>query len=141
MSATGTVLQDLLQALRSTGAFALVSLAGAGPSTVVPRAVLAFDGEEVFPSDDGAANRWVRLRARLTVHVRCDDPGKALLRAADLCEQAAEALLADPRRAGHCRDLPVGRATEIGRSEMSFTTQRPEAEMAFAVRCHYEIAE
>jgi hypothetical protein len=141
MPSAADVLQDLLQTLRGTGLFALVSLGDAGTASVVPRASVWYDGQEVFPSDDDVANRWVRLRARVTVHTRSENASEAILRAADLSEAAGEAILSDPYRGKRCLDLPIGRATEVGRSEMSFASKRPEAEMSFTVRCHFEAAE
>jgi len=141
MSSTADVLQDLLQTLRAGGAFALVSLGEAGSATAAPRATLAYEGEEAFPSDDGAASRWIRLRARVIVHTRSENAAQALLRASDLCQAAGQAILSDPYRGQRCRDLPIGRATEIGRSEMSSGAFRPEVEMSFAVRCHFEVPE
>jgi hypothetical protein len=51
------------------------------------------------------------------------------------------ALLEDPFRGERCQDLPIGRATELGRSELVRGLKRPEVEMAFVVRCHFEDGE
>ena len=56
-------------------------------------------------------------------------------------EDAMATLLEDPFRGERCQDLPIGQATELGRSELVRGLKRPEVEMTFVVRCHFEDGE
>jgi hypothetical protein len=135
------ILQDLASVLRDSDLFALVTLGPAGSASEVPRAAVILEGQDFFQADDSASSLWVRLRVRIAIHLRGDDPAEGIARAGQLCASAVEAILADPYRAGRCRDLPIGRATEIGRTELTPGLKRPEAEVNLAVRCHFEIEE
>jgi len=75
------------------------------------------------------------------VRTRCDELLPGVRHSAALCDVASAALLADPYRGGRCRNLPVGRATEVGRWQLSRTVKRPNVEMSFDVRCHFELTE
>ncbi len=135
------ILEDIAKALRVSGLFKDVRLGQGSSATVVPRAHLAYDGHDVFLSDDGPGSLWVRLRARVTVHTRSGDQDDGSRRAVDLCAAAAGTLLQDPHRQQRCRDLPIGLATEIGRTELTPGIRRPEVEAVFDVRCHFETEE
>jgi hypothetical protein len=133
----GEILQDLVAALRVCGHFAVVTL-GDSADTAAPRAAVHHEGQDFFPADDRPSGRYVRLSCRVVLHTRCADAGEQARRELDLAALAAEAILADPYRGGRCADLPIGKATEVGRVEPSGAARRPEVETAFAVRCHYE---
>ncbi|MHC4981546.1 MAG: hypothetical protein ACYTF6_00045 [Planctomycetota bacterium] len=132
------ILQDIVSTLVDSGLFAEVSLGNSEGSTAVPRAHVTYEGHEVFFSDDNAGNLWVRLRARVLIRTRSDNLATRLARTADLGTSAGDALMADPYRGQRCRDLPIGGATELGRSELTHGIRRPQVEMALAVRCHFE---
>lgn len=138
MGATTEILQDLLQALRRSGPFATVSLGGEDGQAAVPRASVEPVGQDVFGPDDSPDGRWVRLRARVVIRTRSQGPAEAVARIGDLCEAAVAAVLADPHRGGRCRDLPIGRATEVDRVEVRTPLRLPDVEGSFLVRCHLE---
>jgi hypothetical protein len=133
------ILQDIASSLQAAGHFALVTLGSAGPAGEVPRAAVLLEGQDYFQADDRSSALWGRLRARVAVHVRCDNEADALARAGQLSADCVQTLLADPYRGGRCKDLPIGRATEVGRVELTPGLRRPEAEVSLAVRCHFEI--
>jgi len=135
------ILDDLVDALRATGEFSSVTLGESGSATDVPRCSVIYEGTESFLPDDSPAARWVRLRAIVSIHARSIDSARGLRRADELSEQAMNSLLVDPFRGGRCRDLPIGRATEIGRCRLSRRPKRPEVEMTFDIRCHFETQE
>lgn len=135
------ILDDILQALRACGAFVTVVVGGSLSDCDVPRACLLYDGCEPLASDDDASARWGRLRLTVVVRTRSLDVIAGVRRADSLCHAAADALLADPYRGGRCEDLPAGRATEVGRWQLSRTVKRPEIEMSFDVRCHFQEAQ
>lgn len=139
MTVANQILQDLVSVLRACGHFATVTLGTVG-DTAAPRAAVHYEGQDFFSADDRPAARYVRLRCRVTIHTRCSHAGEQAARELDLSAAACEALLVDPYRGNLCRDLPIGKATEIGRIE-SAPTNRPEVETSFAVRCHFEIPE
>lgn len=136
-SAASAILEDLVTALRSTGAFAAVALGENESNTAVPRANVLYEGYEEFPPDDTTSGRWTRLRARVQVRTRSSDGSEAILRVNSLCASVSAALLNDPYRGGRCRDLPIGQATELGRADLTNRLKRPEQEMTFDIRCHY----
>ena len=138
MTAASEIIRDLVSALRASGHFAVVTLGGSA-DTAAPRAAVHYEGQDFFPADDHPANRYARLRCRVTLHTRSSQAAEQTHRELDLSAAAAEALLADPYRGGRCCDLPIGKATEIGRAEPG-TASRPEVETSFPVRCHFEIA-
>ncbi len=140
MSVAGEILQDLVLALRACGQFAVVTLGDSG-DTAAPRAAVQYEGQDVFPADDRPTGRYVRLRCRVVIHTRCSHAAEQAQRELDLAAVAAEALLADPYRGGRCTDLPIGKATEVGRVEPSGPARRPEGEIPFTVCCHYELTE
>jgi len=135
------ILNDIVSTLRATGQFDQVALGKSDTASVVPRVCVTHEGEESFRPDDASSSQWGRLQARITVHTRSDDTHEATLRAVDLSNAAAQALLVDPYRDQRCQDLPIGMATEIGRCELSKIVRRPEVEATFYVRCHFESEE
>ena len=70
-----------------------------------------------------------------------DAAAEGVCRAIELSALASEAVLDDPYRGQRCCDLPIGRATEIGHSELVSGLKRPEVEITVAVRCHFEVQE
>jgi len=140
-SEAARILENIVEALRSAGVFASVALGEQGSATEVPRANVLPECEETLRPDDLADARWVRLSARVVLRTRADSGSEGLSRLMDLHRAAADALLADRFRGGICRDLPVGMATELGRAEIARGVRRPELEMSFPVRCHYQLQE
>jgi hypothetical protein len=140
-SAVVQILEDLVATLRTTGMFHVVTLGQGGSETAVPRASVLYDGQDSFPPDDSPDARWVRVRVTISVRTRSLDFSQAIARAEELCEQTIEALLEDSFRNGHCEDLPVGRATEICRHQVTGDLNRPEVEMSLGIRCHFQAGE
>lgn len=137
MTATSTgILDHLAATLRDAGLFAEVGVGESPASTSVPRARVLPDGAETFDADD-APGPWWRLRARVVVTTRGADGEARAVAPVELAEAAAEALLADPYRDGLCRDLPVGRATEIVRVD-PLEARSPQAAAVVILRCHFE---
>ncbi|MBS3734482.1 MAG: hypothetical protein KGY99_06095 [Phycisphaerae bacterium] len=134
------ILEDAYQALAASGLFAATSIGDGGASNAVPRASVTFEGRDVFISDDRPDMLWMRLRLRVVVHDRAADAADGAGRLAALSAAAGEALLADAYRSGLCRDLPVGRATEIASAD-PVAARRPEVEVALRLRCHFETQE
>lgn len=132
-----TVRDSIVQALRATGDFALVTAGERGDEAAVPRAHVLYQGRDEFAPDDAADTRWLRLRFRVRIHTLADDAaGEARL--SELAESAVAAIRNDAYRGGVCADLPLGRATEANRLEVLTQLRRPEAGIAFEVRCHVE---
>ncbi len=138
-SVTTSILDDLASALRSSSKFELVTIGGAGSSTAIPRADVTFEGKELFRPDDSPTQRWVRIRARVTIRTRSGDPAEAVSKLADLCESAGDAIVSDRFRSGLACDLPIGSATEILSEETSYAIKRPESQGSLSVNCHYQI--
>lgn len=139
MASTATqIMNDLVAALRTGGQFTLVTLGQAQSATEIPRANVQSEGIEQTPPDDSAGTLWNRLVCRLTIHARCDEPAGTESRLAELAQGAAGAIMSDPSRGGLCADLPIGRATEVGRWSHRPGVKRPEAEIEATIRCHYE---
>ncbi|MBI5723191.1 MAG: hypothetical protein HZA50_04475 [Planctomycetes bacterium] len=137
-SAATAILQDIVSTLRAAAPSASISLGAAPAGAEVPRLAVVLEQVESFNPDDSADGRWHRLIARVIVRTRCENQPDGLARAAELCESAAESLFTDPGRSGLCSDLPIGRATEVGRTESSTTVRHPDYEMGFIIRCHFE---
>ena len=135
------ILNDLLTTLRSAGSFRQVTIGEDGAHTDVPRCAVIYDDHELFGPDDSATSNWVRLRATIRVRTRSVDVVEGIQRVHTLCQQAADSLLADPFRAQSCANLPIGRATEVGRFQLARGLKRPEVEMFFDLRCHFELQE
>ena len=131
------ILDDLVETLRGTGLFRVVSLED-DASGEIPRAVVALDGYEFLTPDDSAGKAWGRLSAGVSVRTRGLSAAETVKRAGDLCDLAMAALAQDAFRGGLCGDLPIGKATELGRARPIAGLRRPEAGMVFDVRCHFE---
>jgi hypothetical protein len=140
-STVNDILDDLVSTLRTSGNFKLVTLGEAGSTTVIPRASVLYEGLEVFPADDSASTQWTRLKAKIHIRTRSNDTSEATKRCSELCEEAASDLLDDPYRNEKCKDLPVGRATEVSSAEPRGNLKHPEVEIHLDVRCHFESEE
>ncbi len=138
-STTTQVLQDIVDTLRASDEFALVTLGGGGTSTEVPRASVMHVGLDSFPCDDSSSGRWGRLRVAVVIRTRSNDRTEGIARAANLCASAAQELVSDPYRDSNCQDLPMGRAMEIEQCKINQQLKHPEVEMALHLRCHFEI--
>lgn len=139
MTAKGTeILQDITETLRASGVFETVSLGEDAGSDALPRASVTLESFQTFACDDGGAESWVRLCVSIRMRVRAGDYSTAVSRLTDLAAEATEALMEDPYRGQRCLDLPVGRATEIGRLELTAGLRRPDLEGSVAARCHFE---
>lgn len=136
-STAGDILVDLRDVLRASGLFAEVSIGLAPDSARFPRAELHLSAVKETTPDDNPAARWLTLRTRLAITVR--GAGAEHLRAWELAELAQAALLADRFRSQRCRDLPTGRATELGVAELSPHAKPPLAEVSFEIRCNVEL--
>ncbi len=145
------ILNNLVTALRSCGAFALVELGGSRSEATVPRAAVILERQDTTVPEDDQAVTWVRLQARVVIRTRSESASQAAGRITDLADAATAALLADPYRGERCHDLPIGRATEVSRAEMprderypqrktSLSVNSPEIEIVLLVRCHYQPA-
>lgn len=132
------ILQDLAGALRTAGKFRLVTLGESGSAVDVPRAAVIYEGQESLQPDDSAGLVWIRLSASVALHTRSDSRSEAAIRINQLCEDAMAALLVDRYRGARCHDLPVGKATEVGRAKVLGGLKRPEVALTFDVRCHFE---
>ena len=142
MSDTVTdILTDMVEALRTSGQFRLVCLQDAASSTDVPRACISYEGQESFAPDDCGQGRWIRLAATVSVHTRSTEPSERIGRICQLGQAAIDALLSDRFRGQRCTDLPIGQATEVSRIRLDCTGKRPEVEMTFDVRCHFQTPE
>ena len=135
------ILEALVDVLRSSGDFRLVDLGASPQADAVPRCSVIYEGQELFQPDDAAATQWGRLRLSLVIHTRSEDVSQAVCRVDELCDQAAASILADPFQGGLCLDLPIGRATEVGRRQLARNLKRPEVEISLDVRCHFEVEE
>ena len=135
------ILEDPTESLRSTNVFRRVTLGEAPAATETPRADVICDGQEAFQPDDSAAGRWMRLRASIVIHMRSSDSREAIERFDELCRTAVDAIVTDPYRNQLCGDLPIGRATEVGRIEPVRGLKRPHLEATISVRCHFELTE
>jgi hypothetical protein len=136
-SAPSQILDSIVGALRDADVFKTVALEDDSAGDA-PRAVVAFDGYELLSPDDAVDRQWGRLRATVAVYTLGTAPAETAARAAELCEAAMAAVAEDPFRGGLCGDLPVGKATEVGRCQVIRTLKRPEAGMVFDLRCHFE---
>jgi hypothetical protein len=134
----GLVIADVVAALRRCGRFELVTAAPTD-SSQTPLAAVLLEGTSLPACDDRPDAAWLRVELRVVVRAAGGDPAAAIVRAAELCDAAAAAIMADPYRGGLCRDLPCGRATEVGAAELSHTAPRPQAQMSMAIRCHAEL--
>ena len=137
-STVADILNDLRETLAGAGDFSAVLVAPVGDSTYWPRAELTLSGLDERPADDRPGGRWTTIRARVCIHVRDADPAAGLVRALELAEAAGTALLADRFRGQRCRDLPTGKATEIGPARVEPPVKAPYLALSFEVRCNFE---
>ncbi len=137
-SPVNDILADIRQAIADTQAFAAVTLGADKDSAHWPRAEVMLTSTEAVPADDDPESHWFTLRANVFIHVRATHEGSAISRALDLAQTAQESLLADPYRGQRCRDLPIGRATEIGQTRPEPGFKSPYLAVAFDVRCRFE---
>ena len=144
------ILNDIVTALRDSGAFALVELGGSESQSAVPRATVVYESRQTFASDGFPTSRWVRLQGRIFIRTRCESPAEGVGRTVDLAQAAADAILQDPYRSQRCHDLPIGRATEVQQTRWarsaryperknSLDVRAPQREISLIVRCHYEL--
>lgn len=150
-STVSNILNNLVEVLRDTGAFATVQLGGDESNSAVPRAVVIHENIETIVSDNDFHLRYHRFSARILIRVHSALPAEATARLADLATVASDAIMADPYRNSNAQDLPIGMATEIfkvrtpkdHRYPERITTikpRRPEYEIVLGVRCHYSPA-
>jgi hypothetical protein len=132
----GEILLDIRDTLRSAGLFSSVTVGADADGAGAPRAEVVFTGLDESPADDAPLGRQVTLRARVVIHAKLGPPGGVLDRLLDLAGQAGAALLSDRFRGTRCRDLPIGRGTEIGHVSPEPSVRTPQA-VGFDVRCHY----
>jgi len=132
------ILHDLGDSLRGTDAFASVTVGPDPDGARWPRAEVLFASADDRRPDDRSDGRWTTLRATVRISVRSSRPGDALGRALGLAGSAQEAILADRFRGQRCRDLPVGRATELGPVQTEPRLKPPHLAVSFEVRCHFE---
>ncbi len=137
-SPVNDILDNIISALRTSGHFAEVTLGPPPAGVAVPRAWVVYRGLDTFRPDDTAASCWRRLRGQVVIRTRSDRRHEGVMRAEQLCRLAADALLADIYRGGLCCDLPIGRATQIGRREPKASAPHPQVEMTCDFRCHFE---
>ena len=136
------ILNHLADAVREHTDLAQVTVGAPSPTeTSTPRAAVLSDGLTFYPTDDEEAMHWIRLRARIVVRERRDDPALLVGQLEYLGQQVRQAVMIDPFRGGLCKHLPIGRATEPGSCELSHTARLPLGEIVLALRCHAETPE
>ncbi len=137
--AIAEILTDLAEALRGSGAFRAVTIGPDQDAARWPRAEVLMASTSEERPDDLPDGRWIRLSAKVCIHVRSSGQADATVRALELAESAQQSLLADRFRGQRCLDLPVGRATEIGPARPEPLVRAPYAAVSFEVRCHFEL--
>ncbi len=139
MTPTATdILDDVLTALRATGAFAWIGQAGPDqPPPALPAVRVGLLGHTTQPADDGAS-LWHELRLELALRTDAPRTAAALGKALELLGRARSALLADPFRGGRTCHLPIGRATELGPVVLGTQARPPLCELRFDLTCRYE---
>ena len=137
-STAGDILTDICQVLRADDEFAAVTIGPDNNAARWPRAEVILVSVAESHADDNPTGRWCTLKAKVRIHVRCDDPAEAFARAAGLAESAGETLLADRFRSESCRDLPAGKATAIGPLKVEPKVKEPYLAVAFEVLCNFE---
>lgn len=137
-STAGEILTDIRDTISGTGAFAEVTLGSHKDSVSWPRAEVLWASLDQAQADDTPGSHWLTLEAKVCVYVHSTGERKALDRALDLAQTAQEALLADRFRGQRCRDLPVGKATELGLTKVERGTRSPYLSLVFEVACHFE---
>ncbi len=137
-STSGDILTDICQTLRTGGEFAAVTIGPDNDAARWPRAEVILVSVDETQAEDMSEGRWCTLKAKVCIHVRCDEPAETLARATGLAESAAEAILTDRFRSQSCRDLPTGKATSIGPLKVEPKVKEPYLAVAFEVRCNFE---
>lgn len=132
------ILSDLCEALRSAGVFEAVTVGPDADSARWPRAEVLLLSADEKHSDDAPDQRWTTLRASVRIQVRAAGPTDTLERGLQLAQDAQEAILADRFRGQRCRDLPIGKATELGPAKLEPHVKPPCLAVSFEVRCHFE---
>lgn len=140
-STASQILTDIMNTLVDSELFRQVNLGESDSANLAPRVSLIYDGLESFAPDDTCEGSWQRLRATLRIHVRSTDTVEGIRRISQLARQAGKKILVDRYRNGHCCDLPIGKATEIGRFQLNAGVRRPSLEMTCDLRCHFETRE
>ena len=131
------ILGDLCEALRGAGVFEAVTVGPDADSARWPRAEVLLISTDEKHSDDAPDQRWTELRASVRIQVRAPRPSDALERGLQLAQDAQEAILADRFRGQRCRDLPIGRATELGPAKAAPQVKPPTLAVSFEVRCPF----
>ena len=126
------------ETLRGTGAFAAVTVGPDTDSACWPRAELVLLSVDHASADDTPNGQWCALKAEVRLHVRSTGHGQALSRVLQLAELAQEVILTDRFRGQQCRDLPIGKATELGLIRLKPEIRAPYVCATFEVRCHFE---
>ncbi len=129
---TRAILENIRDALRQSGTFADVRIGSQPAVAAVPRAALRYEGVETSPPEADPLGRWLRLRVRVLIATRSDEPGEGICRLADLADAAIATLLADRSRGGLCHNLPIGAATEIVAEKLPKTAEFPERKTGLA---------
>ncbi len=140
-STSGDILTDICQTLRTGGEFAAVTIGPDNNAARWPRVEVILVSVDETQADDTPEGRWCTLKAKVCIHIRCDEPAEAFARALDLAESASEALLADRFRSQSCLDLPVGKATSIGPLRVEPKVKEPYLAVAFEVLCNFLIGQ
>lgn len=148
MSITRDILEDILATLREVDGLADARIGSEPAVTAVPRAAVLCEGTDAIAADGLPNAHWMRLRLRVVLATRSDQPAEAIGRLSDLTDAVTTALLNDPTRGGLCQDLPSGRATAVLGTKMPRTPEFPERktglapatpthEVALLIECHY----
>jgi len=140
-STEAAILTDLCETVRATGAFAAVTIGPDADSARWPRAEILFESLRRIPAEDRADAFWCALTARVRISLRLASGSADPQRALDLAETVGQALLVDRFRGQRCRDLPIGRATELGPTQLKTDLKQPYLAASFEVRCHFESQE
>jgi hypothetical protein len=134
----GEILTDILDAIRNTEAFAAVTLGPDNDAARWPRAEVVPITIEHLQPEDAPEGQWCALSAQVYIHVRSTEKASGLERALSLAGTAQAAVLTDRFRTHRCRDLPIGKATELGPAKFKPEVRSPYLAVAFEVRCHFE---
>jgi len=135
------ILSDIRQTLDETGTFYSVSLGAYEGAARWPRVEVHLASTDEARPDDRPDARWRAVTAEVRIYIRSARPAEATQRLLDLVETAQDALRADRFRGQHCRDLPIGAATEIGPTAVKPKVNPPYHAVTFEVRCHFESQE
>ncbi len=136
---TAAILRDLASTLRTGAGLAQVSLGASANTAAMPRASVDCEAMELqeAPGEPSPAT-WAALHVKIGLVARISSAGEAATRGAELCQQIADRLLADPTRGGNCEDLPIGPPTQIVRWKL-LAADSSTVTAETIVRCHFEI--